>query len=61
MPRERRSIPENWPRPCRSLLMGGKVDYVGASAVELVGAGESAGAYREVEIKGGKFDTVTYH
>ncbi len=39
---------------------GGDVDYVGASAVELVGPGESAGNYREVEIRGGKFETVQY-
>lgn len=43
------------------LAAGGEIDYVGGTAVELVGAGESAGAFREVEIKGGKFTTVTYH
>lgn len=32
---------------------GGDIDYVGASAVELIGPGESAGAYREFEIEGG--------
>ncbi|MGI9426094.1 MAG: ABC transporter substrate-binding protein, partial [Hyphomicrobiaceae bacterium] len=40
---------------------GGDIDYVGASAVELVGGGESAGNYREIEIKGGKITTVKYH
>jgi branched-chain amino acid transport system substrate-binding protein len=39
---------------------GGEIDYVGASNVELVGAGESAGNYREIEIKGGKLTTVGY-
>lgn len=39
---------------------GGDVDYVGASAVELVGAGESAGNYREVAFKGGKIQVVGY-
>ena len=39
---------------------GGQVDYVGASAVELVGAGESAGNYREIEIAGGKITVVGY-
>lgn len=34
------------------LAGGGDVDYVGASAVELVGAGESAGNYREVAFEG---------
>jgi branched-chain amino acid transport system substrate-binding protein len=43
------------------LADGGEIDYVGGSAVELVGSGESSGSFREVEIKGGKFETVTYH
>jgi branched-chain amino acid transport system substrate-binding protein len=43
------------------LADGGEIDYVGGSAVEFVGSGESAGSFREVEIKGGKFETVTYH
>ena len=43
------------------LLKAGKdIDYVGASAVELVGGGESAGNYAEIEIKGGKNVTVGY-
>jgi len=43
------------------LLKEGKdIDYVGASAVELVGGGESAGNYAEIEIKGGKNVTVGY-
>ena len=37
---------------------GGAVDYVGASAVELVGAGESAGNYRQMAVEGGKLVTV---
>lgn len=43
------------------LAAGGEIDYVGGTAVDLVGSGESAGAFREVEIKGGKFTTVSYH
>ena len=39
---------------------GGDVDYVGASAVELIGPGESAGSYREIEMKDGKMVTVGY-
>ncbi|MEQ8664180.1 MAG: ABC transporter substrate-binding protein [Rhodospirillales bacterium] len=39
---------------------GGDVDYVGASAVELIGPGESAGNYREIKIDGGKIMTVGY-
>ncbi len=43
------------------LIAEGKdIDYVGASSVELVGNGESAGTYRETEIKDGKFSTVGY-
>lgn len=43
------------------LADGGEIDYVGGSAVELIGSGESSGSYREVEVQGGKFETVTYH
>ena len=42
------------------LAKGGDIDYVGASAVELIVPGESAGSYREVTVKGGKFETVGY-
>ena len=31
-----------------------------ATAVELIGPGESAGSYKEIEIKGGKIETVAY-
>ena len=37
---------------------GGDIDYVGASAVELIGPGESAGSYREIEVQGGVNTTV---
>jgi branched-chain amino acid transport system substrate-binding protein len=39
---------------------GGEIDYVGASAVELIGGGESAGNYRQVIVKDEKFETVQY-
>ncbi|KNG93001.1 ABC transporter substrate-binding protein [Pseudaestuariivita atlantica] len=39
---------------------GGDVDYVGATAVELIGPGESAGNYRQIVIKDGKITTVKY-
>ncbi len=42
------------------LAGGGEVDYVGASNVELIGAGESAGSYREIEIKDETVTTVGY-
>ncbi len=42
------------------LASGGDIDYVGASAVELIGPGESAGNYRQIVIEGGKVTTVKY-
>lgn len=42
------------------IAAGTDIDYVGASAVELIGAGESAGNYREYEFKDGKITTVGY-
>ena len=42
------------------LAAGFDIDYVGASAVELVGSGESAGNYREIVVQGGQNTTVKY-
>ena len=42
------------------LAGGGDVDYVGASAVELIGPGESAGNYREYVIEDGAQKTVGF-
>jgi branched-chain amino acid transport system substrate-binding protein len=42
------------------LAAGGDVDYVGASAVELVGAGESAGNYRQMAVEDGKLVIVRF-
>ncbi|MCR9069050.1 MAG: ABC transporter substrate-binding protein [Rhodobacteraceae bacterium] len=39
---------------------GEDVDFVGASAVELIGPGESAGNYREIEISGGELTVVGF-
>lgn len=39
---------------------GTDIDYVGASAVELIGPGESAGNYREIEVKDNVITTVKY-
>jgi branched-chain amino acid transport system substrate-binding protein len=51
-----------WPgelaRGLQILKDGGDVDYVGASDVEMIGTGESAGSYREFENRGGRFETV---
>ncbi len=42
------------------IAAGTDIDYDGASGVELIGPGESAGRYREFEIKGGKYETVKF-
>jgi len=42
------------------LAGGGEIDYVGATAVELIGAGESAGNYREILVKDGKNTTANF-
>ena len=42
------------------LASGGDIDYVGASAVELIGNGESGGSYREISVEGAKNKTVGY-
>lgn len=39
---------------------GGDVDYQGATAIEFVEPGESAGTYREVEFKDGAMEVVGY-
>ena len=43
-----------------AISAGKDIDYVGASAVELIGGGESAGSYREIEVKGGENTTVRF-
>jgi branched-chain amino acid transport system substrate-binding protein len=42
------------------IAAGTDIDYDGASGVELIGPGESAGRYRQFEVKGGKYETVTF-
>ncbi|HAI31218.1 MULTISPECIES: ABC transporter substrate-binding protein [Thalassospira] len=43
------------------LADGGEIDYVGGTALELIAPGESAGSFRETEIKDGKWETEMYH
>lgn len=43
------------------LKSGGKVDYVGATNVNLIGPGEAAGTYRDYTIKDGKYVTVKFY
>ena len=47
-------------RALQILAEGGEVDYAGATAVELIGPGESAGNYREISIEGGEVVTAGY-
>lgn len=42
------------------LAAGEDIDYVGASAVELIGPGESAGNYQEIEFADGEYSTIGY-
>ncbi len=42
------------------LAGGGEIDYVGATAVELIGPGESAGNYREILVKDGQNTTAKF-
>ncbi len=42
------------------LAAGQDIDYVGASGVELIGPGESAGSYREIEVTEGENKTVNF-
>jgi len=43
------------------LTNGGEINYMGASAVTLIEPGESAGSFRETEVRDGQFVTVRYH
>ena len=42
------------------IAAGEDIDYVGASAVELIGPGESAGNYQEIEFADGVYSTINY-
>ena len=53
-------LPGELSKALEILAEGGEIDYVGASNVELIGAGESAGNYREIEIEDGDVTTVGY-
>ena len=42
------------------IAAGTAINYEGASGVNLIGPGESAGRYRQFEIKGGLYETVVF-
>ena len=52
-------LPGELAKGLQILADGGQIDYVGASSVELIGPGESAGSYRELEVKDGEFATIS--
>ncbi|WP_163850167.1 ABC transporter substrate-binding protein [Pseudooceanicola aestuarii] len=53
-------LPGELGRALEIIAAGGEIDYAGASSVELINGGESAGSYREIEVTGGKMETVRY-
>ncbi|EKE45220.1 ABC branched amino acid transporter family, periplasmic substrate-binding protein [Oceaniovalibus guishaninsula JLT2003] len=53
-------LPGELGKAMQILADGGDVDYVGATNVELIGAGEAAGNYREYVVKDGEYETVTF-
>ncbi len=53
-------LPGELAKALQIIAAGGDVDYVGATAVELIGPGESSGSYREIEFQGGKMTVVKY-
>lgn len=53
-------LPGDLGRALELIAAGTDIDYVGASAVELIGAGESAGNYREIEIQNGEIVTAGF-
>jgi branched-chain amino acid transport system substrate-binding protein len=53
-------LPGELAKALEILAAGGDVDYVGASAVELIEPGESAGNYRQIEVVDGVISTVQF-
>jgi branched-chain amino acid transport system substrate-binding protein len=53
-------LPGELAKALQLIKEGKDIDYVGASAVELIGAGESAGNYREIEFVDGKITTKSF-
>ena len=53
-------LPGDLAKGLELLAAGTAIDYDGASGVMLVGNGESAGRYKQFEVKGGVYETVTF-
>ncbi|NKB77307.1 MAG: ABC transporter substrate-binding protein [Gammaproteobacteria bacterium] len=52
-------LPGELAKALEILAAGGDVDYVGATGVEFNDIGEVLGSYKELEVKGGKFETIS--
>jgi branched-chain amino acid transport system substrate-binding protein len=53
-------FPGELAKAMKILADGGEIDYVGATAVELIGPGESAGNYRQIIVIDGKIETAGF-
>ena len=53
-------MPGDLGRALEIIAEGGDIDYVGATAVELIEPGESAGVYRELSFEDGEMKVVGY-
>lgn len=54
-------LPGQLGKALQILADGGAVDYQGATNVELIGPGEAAGSYKELEVMDGAFKTIKVH
>ena len=54
-------LPGELGKALQILADGGEVDYQGATNVELIGPGEAAGSYKELEVIDGVFKTIKVH
>ena len=54
-------MPGELAKGLKLLAEGKDIDYVGASNIEFLEVGEVPGAYKEVEVKDGKFETIKVH
>ena len=54
-------LPGELGKALQILADGGEIDYQGATNVELIGPGEAAGSYKELEVMDGAFKTVKVH
>jgi branched-chain amino acid transport system substrate-binding protein len=53
-------LPGELAKALELIAAGTAIDYDGASGVMLIGPGESAGRYKQFEIKGGVYETVQF-